>query len=235
MIFRECPDCKVGAFVRKDGVGKKCRPCHAKTNKGRKYIDIIGIRSGKIVVIERAHKINKQYHWKCICDCGKYLVTSGNRIRSGKTKSCGCITATQNGISASKMHTRWRTMISRCHNPKSISYKNYGARGIKVCNEWINSFDCFVNDMGKIPEGMTIDRIDGNGNYEPGNCRWVSMKEQSNNRRNNYLIKAFGQTLTLTQWANKIGMNWGVLRQRIERNHWSIEDALTIPVKKKSK
>ncbi len=233
MIFRECPDCKVGAFVRKDGVGEKCRACRARANKREKCVDILGLRSGKLLVIERSHKIKNHWHWKCICDCGVFVITSGNRIRSGKTKSCGCLTATQKGISATKIHARWRAMISRCHNPKSISYKNYGARGIIVCDAWRNSFEAFVNDMGQIPDGMTIDRIDGNGNYEPGNCKWSSQNDQSNNRRNNYLITAFGQTLTLTQWANKIGISWGVIRQRLERNGWSVEDALTIPVKKK--
>lgn len=226
LILRECAKCKFSTLVRKDGVGKLCRSCKAKENEGKRFEDITGLIYGRLKVIKISHK-NKQYFWECICDCGNKLITSGNRIRSGKTKSCGCIVASQNKLSNSILHRRWRAMINRCYNPNNINYNNYGGRGIKVCDAWINSFDRFKQDMGEMQEGMTIDRIDVNGNYEKSNCRWASIKEQNNNRRSNYMITAFGKTQTLQQWADEIGLKWSLIRQRIERDKWTYEKALT--------
>lgn len=233
-VYRECPICKSGAFVRKDGVGIFCRKCRAKENhKSRSFIDMKGFRSGKLVVTELFQKIGKAYFWECLCDCGRKKFVHGNRLRSQKTKSCGCITNTQNGLSASLLHRRWKAMISRCYNRKNINFSNYGGRGIKVCDEWLHSFECFVKDVGYIPDKMTLDRINVNGDYCKANCVWTSVKDQCNNKRNSFKITAFGKTQTLTQWANEFKIGWSTLRQRIKRNGWTPERALLTEIKKK--
>lgn len=219
LIFRECPGCKTGAFVRKDGAGTHCRSCRAKENSQNnigKYIDLTGKTFGRLTVFKIFEKKYKdKYYWKCICKCGKQALVEGSKLRSGHTKSCGCITLCAGGVSDTLVHVRWRAMLARCYNPKNRGYKNYGGRGITVCDSWRNDFWNFVNDMGEPKEGMTLDRVDNNGNYEPLNCRWVTMKEQNNNRRTNHKITAFGETLTLAQWSDRFKIDQVVLRRLI--------------------
>lgn len=120
----------------------------------------------------------------------------------------------------------WCDMKQRCYNQNCAQYKNYGGRGIVVCERWVDSFDNFIVDMGEKPEGMTIDRVDVNGNYEPSNCRWLSNKEQQSNRRNNVLITHNGQTMTQRQWAAHLGINELTLNYRI-KNGYPIDMALS--------
>lgn len=185
-ITRICPDCKKEENIRKDGAGEYCRSCRAKRNaKERigKYIDISKERFGKLIALNVSHQVDKLYFWNCICDCGGNITTSGNRLRSGVTKSCGCIVKKQNGLSNSSSYRSWDAMIQRCYDKKVPHYERYGGRGISVCDRWRNSFLIFLEDMGTRPEGKTLDRIDNSGNYEPANCKWSTMKEQNNNRR----------------------------------------------------
>lgn len=108
-----------------------------------------------------------------------------------------------------KERTAWRRMIQRCTNPKDKNYKTYGGRGIKVCDRWMKSFDTFFEDIGSAPsEDLTIDRINNNGNYEPNNCRWATRKQQSNNKRDNVIIRFNGQSKTLAEWAEAFGMKY---------------------------
>lgn len=113
----------------------------------------------------------------------------------------------------------WSDMKQRCLNEKTAQYKNYGARGIAVCERWLESFDNFVADMGGKPVGMSLDRIDVNGNYEPSNCRWATRSEQQSNRRNNRLITHNGQTLTARQWAKQLGISEATISFRVLRNY----------------
>ena len=185
-IARICPDCKKEENVRKDAAGYRCRSCQSRRNirnKIGKYIDISNKRFGKLIALNVSHQVNKLYFWNCICDCGNKLITSGNRLRYGKTKSCGCIVKTQNGLSRSPSYRSWDAMIQRCYDKSVPHYERYGGRGISVCDRWKNSFLDFLKDMGDRPEGKTLDRIDNNGNYEPLNCKWSTIKEQSSNKR----------------------------------------------------
>ena len=133
------------------------------------------------------------------------------------------------GMSKTSTYKSWEAMIQRCSNASLKSYKNYGGRGISVCDEW-TKFEKFYADMGIKPNGCSIDRIDVNGNYDQLNCRWSTMKQQNRNRRNNRLIEFNGETMCVNEWAESLGINKRTLLNRIT-NGWEIKKALTHPVR----
>ena len=163
-----------------------------------KLLDMTGQRFGRLVVLERAENGHRgKVYWQCRCDCGKETSVRGDHLRYGFVRSCGCYNSevttsshTTHGSYHSRLYKVYRTMLARCNNPKNTNYRNYGGRGISVCEEWRSDFSAFrdwaiANGYDEMAEfGVcTIDRIDVNGNYEPNNCRWVSMAEQSKNKR----------------------------------------------------
>lgn len=179
----------------------------------------------------RASKVT----WNVRCSCGKTGVVVGSNLLNGLSTSCGCTRADgvrravgKHGMSKSKVYRAWATMISRCHNPRFPKYAEYGARGISVCERWRNDFRDFLADMGERPSSShTVDRIDVNGNYEPGNCRWATAGEQADNKRNTVRVTYQGRTKTLSEWSRETGISYGTLRQRLFRYGWSTEKALT--------
>lgn len=207
----------------------------------RKLIDLKNKRFGNLVVLRSVPKQTKTdkngtTYWLCKCDCGKKCLVNGVSLRRGHSTSCGC---KQGNIRHGKRQTRlyniWGGMKQRCYNSNAKHYKNYGGRGIKVCDEWKNSFKNFYNWAinNGYEDGLTIDRTDTNKDYEPSNCRWVTVEIQNNNRRTNTYITYMGETLTLAEWATRLGYKYVTLHYRIFKLHWSIEDAFTKPVKKK--
>ena len=173
--------------------------------------------------------------WLCKCNCGNNTIIPTNKLTSGKTKSCGCLrkeTAkppiiVKHGMSYSRLYKVWKDMKGRCYKPTSKRFSAYGARGIKVCDEWL-SFENFYkwSLSNGYSDDLTIDRINNDGNYEPSNCRWVTMKTQANNRRTNHLLTYKGETHTLKEWAEITGINYNTLVGRINRLGWSIEKTL---------
>lgn len=204
-----------------------------------KLIDITGQRFGNWVVLEKADNPNDTCAvWLCQCDCGNTNVVRGKDLRYGKTKSCGC-TKVKHGAEGSRLYQIWHDMKTRCTNPNSDAFKDYGARGITVCAEWNDDFASFrewslANGYEEAaPRGeCTIDRIDNDGPYSPENCRWVSMKKQSNNRRSNHLVTYNGETHTITEWSEVSGVPYPVLKNRITVLKWPIEKAIETPAKK---
>lgn len=157
--------------------------------------DMIGQKIGRLIVIGKAEP-NKygRTQWFCRCDCGVEKVVQANLLRRGETKSCGCLKHEaynlRHGMSDSPEYNAWQHIQGRCYNPNVASYRYYGARGIRVCDRWRESFDAFYEDMGPRPgDGYSIDRIDNDGDYEPGNCRWADAIEQANNRTHWNLVK----------------------------------------------
>lgn len=153
---------------------------------GRPAINLKGCRFGKLEVIEKDGKSNNGENlWKCLCDCGNtHHVATSKLTRKNPTKSCGCAKTTQGGNWGHPLYPTWTSMKSRCHNKKATNYERYGGRGIEVFERWRNSFTDWLEDMGPKPDSSYVmDRIDNDGNYEPDNCRWVSVSENNKNQR----------------------------------------------------
>lgn len=201
-----------------------------------RFKDLTGNRYGKLTVVKRVYKDGeRKTHWLCKCDCGNETVVSSDNLKNGHTKSCGClrvetskVSLTTHGLSKTRLYKIYKGMKERTMKEYNKKYKNYGGRGIKICDEWLNDFKTFYEwaISNGYEEGLTIDRIDVNGNYEPSNCRWATIKEQQNNRRNNHNITYNGETHTMKQWAEKLGINYKTLERRINAYHLPIEKAL---------
>lgn len=210
-----------------------------------RFINLIGKRFGRLVVIEQIGK-NKHGHilWLCRCDCGQEKIIRGGHLRDNKIKSCGCLNAelssrrnTSHGCSLTPIYHIWRSMNDRCNNPNDRGYHKYGERRIKVCWRWSNKnptgFENFYEDVDNPPEGLTLDRINNNGNYEPGNWRWATPKEQSRNTRRNHLLPINGKEKCLAECSEIIGIKSATIRSRIKRG-WPKEKALTFPVRRRN-
>lgn len=197
-----------------------------------KIKDMTGIRIGRLVVIGYLGPRPKQASWLCRCDCGNHTVVLGHNLRCSTTTSCGCLRVEgkyQVSCRGPEYKT-WVNMRTRCNNPKSSQFLDYGGRGIEICERW-RKFENFYADMGPRPASeYSLDRINVDGNYEPSNCRWATKEEQANNARSNIPLTYSDKTMNLAQWAREIAINEKTLYDRINKLGWSVERALTEPV-----
>lgn len=204
-------------------------------------VDITGKKYGRLTVIEFVGK-NKHRAalWLCKCECGNTIIAHGASLRSGNTRSCGCLMREysrklnyKHGISQTRIQNIYNGLKARCYNKNNPRYKSYGYRGVQICDEWLKSVKNFYDwaMSNGYKDDLTIDRIDNNGDYCPENCRWVNLQEQNRNTSRNRLFTMNGKTQCVTDWAKVLGLNPVTVLGRINRGKWSVEKALTTPVK----
>lgn len=193
-----------------------------------------GKRFGRLVVTTEAERRGARRMWNCLCDCGKPTTVAQGQLTSGRTQSCGCLHREQLGDSRRKHgasgtmpeYEIWKAMRHRCNNPNDKSFSRYGGRGIRVSPEW-DDFSVFLRDMGPRPSpAHSIERIDNDRGYEAANCRWALDSEQRRNKHTTRLITFNEETMTLTEWAARVGISVSLLHQRIDRLGWPLERAL---------
>lgn len=201
----------------------------------KRLIDLTGERFGMLTVIKRVdNDKNGQARWLCKCDCGNEKVILGGSLtrKNRATTHCGCIPKNyKHGMRNTRLYRIFSGMKSRCYNINEPHYDDYGGRGIKVCDEWLDDFMNFYNwamDHG-YSDDLTIDRIDVNGNYEPSNCRWVTMREQQSNKRNIHLISYNCEEHTLIEWCQILNLPFSTINKRIKAN-WNIKEAFETPI-----
>lgn len=203
-----------------------------------KFIDITGQKFSRLTVVDFSHlNKHKSAVWNCICDCGTKKQINGTSLRKGYIKSCGCLRDEvakvfhkTHGMVKTNPYYTWAGMKHRCNKETSNKWKSYGGRGITYDPKW-ETFEGFLEDMGESwQEGLSIDRIDVNGNYCKENCKWSTRKEQMNNKTDNHYITYDGRIQTMTQWARELGMKDHTLSNRLCKG-WSIERAFTQPIK----
>lgn len=193
-------------------------------------LNLLGQRFGMLVVIALT-RVKGLKGWRCQCDCGGTVEVPTGPLTSGNTGSCGCRKAngikavnayraktgehpcTTHGHSKHPLHVTWRMMVHRCTEPTYVKYKDYGARGITVCPEWLD-FENFLADMGERPEAHSLERRDNSLGYSKANCCWATKKEQARNTRNTVLLTWQGRTQSMSAWAEELGLSYGAVKQR---------------------
>jgi hypothetical protein len=202
--------------------------------KGKKY--------NRLTILDFSHKDKYKRYFNVLCDCGSKKTMNIHWIISGNSKSCGCLmreiaaelcrNKATHGKSGTRIYNIWIGIINRCNNSTWKEYAKYGARGIMVCNDWLDykTFEYWVNSSG-YSDDLSIDRIDNNGNYEPSNCKWSTPTEQANNRRSSVYLEYNGEIKTIANWSRVFNVSQGVIGQRVKMG-WSIEDAISKPIRK---
>lgn len=201
------------------------------------FIDITDQEFGRLTALKQIENKNGRVFWECQCKCGNIVPVHSGDLRSGHTKSCGCLSREitvkrllTHGMRHTPEYNVWTLMLRRCRNPNDEAFKNYGGRGIKVCDEWEHNFMAFYDYVGKRPSSKhTIDRINNDGNYEPGNVRWATRYEQNNNSRKNRKITIHEWTMNLGQWANFVGKNRQTIFSRLQKG-WYPAKAIFYPI-----
>ena len=200
-------------------------------------IDLIGSRFNRLLVISREPNAKDgETIWRCRCDCGEETSQRSKNLRRGLVRSCGCLRretsaamgrgGRTHGQTLTPEYRAWRSAIARCHKPTDCNYRNYGARGIAVADEWRTDFQAFFDHIGPRPsKAYTLDRIDNAGNYAPGNVRWATYETQGNNKRTNHIVNVDGVDMTLAEAIRLKGQKSNVVRQRLAFG-WTLERAL---------
>lgn len=214
-----------------------------------KFKDLTGQKFGKLTVIKRVedyvqHNDRHRIMWECKCECGNVIVVRGDDLKSGHTKSCGCLKLEhtkvineRHGLYKTRIYTIWKNIKQRCFNKKNRDYKNYGLRNILMCDEWTDKENGFMNFynwaiQNGYSDDLSIDRIDVNGNYSPFNCRWTTDIEQANNKRNNHYVTYKNKTQSLSRWCKELNLRYDTIKNRIYKG-WTPEEAFEKPIKTK--
>lgn len=194
-----------------------------------KFLDLTGQKFGRLTVLEKGPESKNTYgrttfKWRLVCDCGNTTYVNTAKLKSGHTQSCGCLqleaiqlSVRKHGMRRTPEYYSWASMKNRCLCETSESYPDWGGRGVKIHKPWINSFEQFFADMGPRPKGTTLDRIDNNGDYAPGNCRWATPKQQSNNQRSTRNFTVDGLRKTVTEWAFYLGVTRDTVNSRLKK------------------
>lgn len=196
--------------------------------------DLAGRTFGKLTAIKRmGSNSHRQSMWLCRCECGNETVVVEGDLINGHTQSCGCLRGVKHEMSKTRLYEIYKGIKRRCCNPSDASYKNYGGRGITICDEWKSNFLNFYywSMENGYNDNLSIERIDVNGNYCPENCKWIPFKKQMRNKRNNVLLEFNGETKTIAEWAEILNIKYITLYNRLRLWGWSVEKALTTPVK----
>lgn len=205
-----------------------------------KAVDISGRRFGRLTAIRRAENAKcGRSRWLCVCDCGAETVVQTNSLVSGHTTSCGCYNGacqTIHGKTNTRLFRIWSKMKSRCFCENDKDFKNYGGRGIRVCDEWKDDFLAFYtwSMENGYRDDLTIDRVCNDGPYAPWNCRWTDLSVQANNRRSNHVLVFGGASHTIHEWSQLLGMSEAALVKRMKYG-WDVERVLTTPVAQRKK
>lgn len=218
-------------------------PCPKPTHNN--FRDLTGKRFSRFLVVEHAGKSTtpscRDHFWRCLCDCGEIVLIAAGPLVSGHAKSCGCRKLESGTAAANKANTThgmrhapeyyvWHSMLDRCRCLTSRNSKNYGGRGITVCDRWLD-FSSFIADMGPRPSSKySLERINNDGSYCKSNCRWATRKEQMRNKRTNRVLTYAGKTMCLAAWSDETGINQDALWMRLKLG-WPVERALTEPIK----
>lgn len=192
-------------------------------SRGKKPVtNLIGRRFAMLEVVSYAGFAGRSHRWNVKCDCGGASVVAGSAFTSGNTKSCGCQkgaggrkSLTTHGLTATRAHGIWKAAKSRCFNPNASNYRHYGGRGITMCDRWRESFQAFYDEMGECPPGLSLERIDANGDYGPGNCRWATQAEQVRNTGRNRLIEHEGKMLVAKDYCEAVGISYPAFLRRL--------------------
>lgn len=196
-----------------------------------RLVDITGRRFGRLTAVRYCAT---SYSYVCRCDCGQVKTILSGSLRSGATRSCGCLhteqlirRCTTHGQRHTLMYGAWKGMIQRCENPNHQYYHRYGGRNIHVCKRW-HKFELFLKDMGFRPPNTQIDRRNNDGNYEPGNCQWITKQGQNNNTSRTRFLRWNGQRLSVRQWSENLGLPYRGIIARLNRG-WSVKKTMTFP------
>lgn len=225
-------ECGVEKVVPRPSLVQGCgRSCGCL--KAKKYAGIAGQKFGYLTAIEPAGRLRRDSAWRCQCVCGEYRTVKSHDLVTGKIRSCGC--KNRKGKATHDMYGTatynvWAGIKQRCLNPCVKAWPNYGGRGISVCERWLR-FENFLVDMGERPPGMSIDRIDNNGNYEPENCRWATPFQQCRNTRKNRMVDLDGESMPVVVACEKLNVSQKTVRTRILRG-WCFSDAVKSPIGK---
>lgn len=208
-------------------------------------VDVTGKRFGRLVAIKVSQEKDASGRtrrvWECVCDCGNTVFARVAQLTAGKVLSCGCFSreitskrSITHGMTGTKVYAAWKGIKRRCLTPSEPSYKNYGGRGISIHPDWSKDFMSFYREIGDPPsESHTVDRIDNEKGYVPGNVRWATMEEQQRNKRSNVFYEYNGESLMLGQLAEKYGISFSTLAHRLITKGWSVNDAIETPVRSK--